>query len=60
MSPERLSGEKYSVKIDIWSLGLLLYEFSESKNPLQLSEDSSFFEILGKVMKFSFPKFQNI
>lgn len=60
MSPERLSGESYSVKTDIWSLGLLLLEFSESKNPLDISDNSSFFEILGKVMNFTLPQIKNI
>ncbi|EAR90874.1 plant dual-specificity MAP kinase kinase family domain protein (macronuclear) [Tetrahymena thermophila SB210] len=60
MSPERLSGESYSVKTDIWSFGLLLLEFSESKNPLQLNENASFFEILAKVMNFSIPELNSI
>jgi len=27
MSPERMSGEKYSFPSDIWSLGIILIEF---------------------------------
>lgn len=60
MSPERLGGESYSVKTDIWSLGMLLLEFSESKNPLEISDSSSFFEILAKVMNFSLPQLNNV
>ena len=34
ISPESLNGHFYTMKMDIWSLGLLLIEFSEGKHPI--------------------------
>ena len=33
MSPERMEGEKYSAKGDIWSLGLVIVEMMTGKFP---------------------------
>ncbi|EGR28069.1 mitogen-activated protein kinase kinase 1, putative [Ichthyophthirius multifiliis] len=38
MSPERLAGESYTIKTDIWSLGLLLIEISEAKHPIDINQ----------------------
>ncbi|KAL4481784.1 hypothetical protein ABPG74_007873 [Tetrahymena malaccensis] len=58
MSPERLNGDSYTMKTDIWSLGLLLIEFSEGKHPIQAS--NNFFEVLNNIIDFKIPPLKNI
>lgn len=58
MSPERLMGESYTMKTDIWSLGLLLIEFSEGKHPIQ--QTANFFETLNKIANFKIPPLKNV
>ena len=44
MSPERMEGEKYSAKGDIWSLGLVLVEMMTGSFPYP--ETKGFLEML--------------
>lgn len=46
MAPEVLKNEEYSVKADIWSLGVVLFEILFGKCPY---EESSIAELIGAV-----------
>lgn len=46
MAPEVLKNEEYSVKADIWSLGVVLYEILFGKCPY---EEGSIAELIGAV-----------
>ena len=39
MSPERITGKKYSYSSDIWSLGLVIYELATGKEPYGEGDD---------------------
>ncbi len=47
MSPERMEGEKYSAKGDIWSLGLVLVEMMTGSFPYP--ETKGFLEMLEQI-----------
>ena len=38
LSPERIQGEKYGVKADMWSLGLTLLELATGNRPLPVAK----------------------
>ena len=48
MSPERLSGERYSYASDIWSFGLIMLELASGQYPYPVG--SSYFELLSHIM----------
>jgi serine/threonine protein kinase len=39
MSPERISGKEYGYPSDIWSVGLVVYELANGKNPYEKGND---------------------
>ena len=39
MAPERIQGERYTVKSDVWSFGLTIMELAIGKFPFQSNED---------------------
>lgn len=41
MAPERIQGEKYTVKSDVWSFGLSIMEMAIGKSPFAASEQLS-------------------
>ncbi|BGP11419.1 MAP kinase kinase (MEK) [Rhodotorula toruloides] len=41
MSPERISGEPYTVKSDVWSLGITLIEIAIGRFPFSSDDDAS-------------------
>jgi mitogen-activated protein kinase kinase len=41
MAPERISGQKYTITSDIWSLGITLLEVAYSRFPFPMDEDKS-------------------
>ena len=55
MAPELLKEKEYSYEIDIWSLGIIIYEILIGKTPF---ETQHFEELLRKLNKldYSFPK----
>ena len=53
MSPERMEGEKYSAKGDIWSLGLVLVEMMTGKFPYP--ETRGFLEMLEQIKENDSP-----
>ena len=59
MAPEILKGEKYTIKADIWSLGVVLFETLTGVCPWRSSSVNTLFsEISKKSLKF--PKNFNI
>ncbi|PRQ46909.1 putative mitogen-activated protein kinase kinase STE-STE7 family [Rosa chinensis] len=59
MSPERIQGNSYSYKSDIWSLGLVLLECATGKFPYTPPDQSegweNFFELMSAVVDFPPP-----
>ena len=39
MSPERITGKKYSYSSDIWSVGLVIYELATGMEPYESGSD---------------------
>jgi serine/threonine protein kinase len=38
MAPEQHSGEKYTKSVDLWAIGIMLYEMLYGRNPFNLSQ----------------------
>ena len=38
MAPEMLDGKSYDYRIDLWALGVLLYELNHGKAPFEGTE----------------------
>ena len=55
MAPEIIRNESYTLSVDFWSLGIILYEILSGKTPF---EDESTEKIYGKILKgkIKFPK----
>ncbi|KAJ2781263.1 MAP kinase kinase (MEK) [Coemansia javaensis] len=57
MSPERMNGGSYTVKTDIWSLGLTLMELALGRYPLRCEGESmSLFEMLSYIKTENLPQ----
>ncbi|KAJ2449875.1 MAP kinase kinase (MEK) [Coemansia sp. RSA 2336] len=57
MSPERMNGGSYTVKSDIWSLGLTLMELALGRYPLKgEGESMSIFEMLSYINNETLPQ----
>ena len=54
MSPELINEEPYDYCIDVWALGVLLYELLHGKTPFSSSDNNDFEEIFKNVMKNNF------
>ena len=54
MSPELINEEPYDYCIDIWALGVLLYELLHGKTPFSSNDNNDFEEIFKNVMKNNF------
>lgn len=54
MAPEVLKGEIYSIKADIWSLGVVLYEMIFGVCPFMSNSIANLIEVLN-VQNLSFP-----
>lgn len=48
MAPEVLKGEKYTIKADIWSLGVVLYEMLFGMCPYQSNSIGMLITTIGK------------
>ena len=48
MPPEIVEGNFYDEKVDVWSLGILMYELTTGKAPFEDndSEDATFMKIM--------------
>jgi serine/threonine protein kinase len=56
MSPEIVKEIPYNFEIDVWSLGILLYELTHGYAPFRAEEDNSedYNEIFKKILKYKF------
>ena len=54
MSPERITGKKYSYSSDIWSLGLVIYELATGKEPY--GEGDDFLTQITKIVEYDEPR----
>ena len=54
MSPERITGKKYSFPSDIWSVGLVIYELATSEEPY--GDGSDFLTQITKIMEDPEPR----
>jgi len=52
--PEMVSGQEYDEKVDIWSLGVLAFEFLVGKPPFETDTNEETYELI-KTLKFKFP-----
>ncbi|CAO3579455.1 unnamed protein product [Absidia cylindrospora] len=59
MSPERIKGSPYSVKSDVWSLGIMLMELAMGRFPFPPDGDTSLsiFEMLQHIVNEPVPEF---
>lgn len=57
MSPERLLGQKYTIKSDIWSLGLTLWSFATGAHPYEKKGvELGYFRFLEMIVKGPVPE----
>ena len=49
MAPETLKYNKYSIKGDIWSMGVIAYEIIYGKPPYKDKMDSKLYELINNV-----------
>ena len=57
MSPERITGKKYSYSSDIWSVGLVIYELATGKEPY--GEGDDFLTQITKIVETDEPRLDN-
>lgn len=61
MAPEIVKEETYSEKVDIWSIGVLLYELIHGKSPfVDSSKDSNFQVLFSNIKKGKFEMNDNL
>ncbi len=61
IAPEMLLGEAYSFEVDIWSIGVCLYEFYCGETPFGEDTDDSieiYMDIINQ--KLTFPRYENV
>lgn len=46
VSPEILKGEEYNEKIDVWALGVILFEMVFGEDPFQIKRESELVKIV--------------
>ena len=46
ISPELLMGGNYDQQVDIWALGVMMYEFVTGRIPFRIDENKKLFEIV--------------
>lgn len=56
LAPEMIEGRKYDEKVDIWSLGVLCYEFVCGKPSFETAQRSETFKRIARV-DIRFPQF---
>lgn len=58
MSPERIKGSDYTIKSDVWSLGISIIEIMDAQFPFQ-NNNMSVFELLEFIVNEEPPKLKN-
>ena len=57
LAPELIENKQYTKKIDIWSLGIILYELMTFRKPFEIQSIS---ELIKKIKKADYPHIQNL
>ena len=57
LAPELIENKPYSNKIDIWSLGIILYELMTLRKPFEIKSITLLFE---KINNADYPKIKNL
>lgn len=56
LAPEIVDGQTYDEKVDVWSLGILLYELFTGRTPFEAADQEAVFRLISKA-EFSFPSY---
>lgn len=46
ISPELLMGSSYDKEVDIWALGVMMYEFLTGRIPFKLNDNTNFIKVV--------------
>ena len=60
MAPEILKDQPYSYGIDVWALGILLYELTHGYSPFRATTQEGHDEIMRNIVKYKFKIEKNL
>jgi len=59
MAPERISGGKYTIRSDVWSMGISLLELVKNQFPITFPPDAPAFEVILTISKGQPPRLED-